>query len=140
MTEQQKEQYDLLINANDDNNKKCIINNLINYYTNTKSNPYKYSAWCIFINKRLFATDKGKTVWKMKQHASSALTLQFDSICEVYFRDARVNIGLKANDWSSRNYQKERDFKKNMKKRLIDEGVIEIVNIAVEKPIIYTDY
>lgn len=84
-------------------------------------------AWIILINGERFVTAKGKSVWKQKNHASSAFTNEMTgAACEIVRRKL-IASGESLNIWRNPKYQ---SAVSDLKKALVERGIMEYVKIT----------
>lgn len=91
---------------------------------NTVSRPKAYS---ILINGELFVTDKGKTIWKQKNHAAAAFNNEMSP-------KVKYVIQLRLQDSGVTRYElyKHPEYQyafENFKKALIERGLYQIIEL-----------
>lgn len=92
-----------------------------------KKNVKRPKAYSILINGEIFTTSKGKSVWKQKNHASCAFTLEmYDKVRNV------VRLRLQSQGVSRYdvyNYPEYRTAWDDFKAILIEKDLIKIVEL-----------
>ena len=98
--------------------------NKIPVHEDFANRPPYYS---IIINGKIFITDKGKTVWKKKNHAMCAFNNQMQHIVQNYTKNKLKEEGVNVSDiWRHPEYL---DCFTNFKEQLKKNDMINIIEI-----------
>ena len=95
--------------------------------TDTNVLGQRPKAYSILINGKLFKTDKGKTIWKQKNHAMAALNNQVKYLVEGLIKTKLQTSGVnKSFVWRHPEYLSAwEDFKKE----IIEKGILTIIEL-----------
>lgn len=86
-------------------------------------------AWIILVHGKRFKTSRGKSVWKAKNHASTAFTNEMGHYIKEEMRRLITERGVSPISFT--RYEEYRNAVVNFKKKAIELGLLEIVQIQV---------
>ena len=97
----------------------------LEYLRTEESEP---SAYAILINGRRFKTQKGKSVWKQRNHATTALRFDVEPKLQ---RMVKTRIMAEPNyDGRYYGHPEYRNCFNDFKQHLLDNGILEIIKLS----------